>query len=138
MNGQRTAYTNSLPSTTLDCSHIQATSDSLAADEGLEAIHGVLEPSLELYGALVAHGVNPRRRPWAQRLVENFSTLNELRWISWRRLMHVVGMGARAVLEAAEGGGSVGEHAGVHDQVLLYTSRHPGKISVFVRVRWGE
>ncbi|CAM9343925.1 unnamed protein product, partial [Scytosiphon promiscuus] len=87
----------------------QATPDCLSTDEGLKAIHRSLASNIELYGALVSHGVNPRRRPWAQRLVDTFPSLNELRWISWRRLMHVVGMAGDVVLGAAEdGGGSVG------------------------------
>ncbi|CBJ28670.1 conserved unknown protein [Ectocarpus siliculosus] len=55
--------------------------------------------SLELYGALVARGVNPDRRPWAKKLLAQFSTLTELRWLSWRRLMNILDMGVTLGLE---------------------------------------
>ncbi|CAM9415459.1 unnamed protein product, partial [Ectocarpus sp. 8 AP-2014] len=55
--------------------------------------------SLELYGALVARGVNPDRRPWAKKLLAQFSTLIELRWLSWRRLMNILDMGVTLGLE---------------------------------------
>ncbi|CBJ28671.1 conserved unknown protein [Ectocarpus siliculosus] len=88
----------------------QATPKELGADEGLQNIHGALAPSLELYGALVSHGVDPRRRPWARRLLEKFASLSELRWVSWRRLMHSVDMGGDAMLgeEGGEQGGDGG------------------------------
>ena len=71
----------------------KVTSDALEADDGLCTLHAELSSGLELYGALVVHGVDPRKRPWAQMLTEQFSSLTELRWLSWRRLMHTVGMG---------------------------------------------
>ena len=77
----------------------EATPDALAADDGLCSLHAQLAPNLELYGALVANGVDPRRRPWAQKLTQEFSTLTELKWLSWRRLMHTVGMGVILGLE---------------------------------------
>eukprot|EP00903_Cladosiphon_okamuranus_P010618 g10041.t1 len=72
----------------------QATSDELKADEGLNSLHGQLASALELYGALVSRGVNPRRRSWAKKLVGEFSSLTELRWLTWRRLMHMLDMDA--------------------------------------------
>ena len=80
-----------------------ATSDDLEADDGLASLHSELAPGLELYGALVAHGVNPRKRPWAQKLSQQFSSLSEMRRMSWRRLMHVVGMGVALGIEEAPG-----------------------------------
>lgn len=83
----------------------QATPDELSADEGLKAIHESLSDDLQLYGALVTHGISPRKLPWAQELVKKFPTLGELRLISWRRLMRVVDVGAA---DASAGGGGVG------------------------------
>eukprot|EP00752_Nemacystus_decipiens_P002572 g2410.t1 len=70
----------------------QATEDELKSDDGLNSLHGQLSSALELYGALVAAGINPRRRPWAKKLVGEFSSLSELRWLTWRHLMHMLDM----------------------------------------------
>lgn len=78
-----------------------ATPDALDADAGLQVLHAQLASDLELYGALVAHGINPRKRSWARRLTERFSSLSELKRVSWRRLMHLVGMNVVLGLEDA-------------------------------------
>lgn len=73
-----------------------ATTEALDADPGLRSIHAELAPGLDLYGALVARGVNPRKRVWAQRLTEKISSLRELRFVSWQQLTHIVGLGSEA------------------------------------------
>ena len=91
-----------------------ATSDALEADDGLSSLHSELASGLELYGALVAQGVNPRKRSWAQKLTQQFSSLSEMRRMSWRRLMHVVGMGVVLGIEETpddEGGDDAEEVA---------------------------
>lgn len=77
-----------------------ATPEALGADHGLQVLHGELASGLELYGALVTHGVNPRVRPWAQRLTEKFASLSELRCIAWRRVMHLVDVGTPVGVDA--------------------------------------
>lgn len=100
-----------------------ATAEALAADAGLTALHGELAGALELYGALMAHGVNPRARPWAHQLTEKFSHLNEMRYISWRRLMHIVGMGVTLGLEeVADGEGSDEDEHEVRTAQKKFTS----------------
>lgn len=70
----------------------KATPETLDADEGLRSLYAELASGLELYGALVAKGVNPRRRPWALRLTANFSSLYDLKCVGWRRLIGLVGL----------------------------------------------
>ncbi|CAM9996925.1 unnamed protein product, partial [Ectocarpus fasciculatus] len=77
----------------------QAKPEELAADKDLNTLHSQLACPLELYGALVARGVNPDRRPWAKKLLAKFSSLTELRWLSWRRLMKILDMGVILGLE---------------------------------------
>lgn len=75
----------------------------LLVDEGLSTLSTKLASSLELYGALVVQGVNPRKRLWARQLTEEFISPTELRWTSWKRLMHIVGMDAVLGLEDSSG-----------------------------------
>lgn len=69
-----------------------ATSDDLSADKGLNALHLELGSSLNLYGAFTARGINPRKRPWALSLTQKFSSLSEMRRMSWHRLARLVGL----------------------------------------------
>lgn len=96
----------------------KATPGALEADEGLSSLHTELASSLELYGALVAQGVNPRKRSWAQRLTEEISSLTELKWVSWRRLMHIVGMGVGLGLEDTFGDESSEVHRSFSREIL--------------------
>lgn len=98
-----------------------STADAIDADDGLRALHVDLAPGLELYGALVTHGVNPRKRSWARLLTERYPSLRELRWTPWRRLMHIVGMDGLLGTEDAVGGEGTDEE--MEEKVLAIRLR---------------
>lgn len=107
-----------------------ATDEELSSDEALCSLHRELSSSVNLYGALVNKGVNPRKRPWALTLTQKFSSLAEMRRISWARLERLVGMAQRdEPRKEAEEDAAMDEveFARVHDVALSFPSGGGGR-----------
>lgn len=80
-----------------------ATAEALEADEGLRSLHDDFASALEIYGAFVTKGINPRKYSWAQRLMDRFSSLRELRRSSWAELREILDLGALSATEQQDG-----------------------------------